>query len=225
MENFKIITESTTEIITESVLEESGKKNWFISGVTLQSNIKNKNKRIYPKDILSEAIDRHVSEFLNDSRAVGELNHPTENISSINLDRISHKFIEVKEDGNNFITKAQILDTPCGKIAQNLLEGNVKLGISSRGLGKINSKSGDNIVENLYLVSLGDIVDNPSAPSAFVNGVLESVEFQLTESGQFSRIEVFNEIDKYRIELEKASKEDINKAVKSIFTEFLKKLN
>ena len=224
MGNYKLIKEFTPDLLTESVLDEStGLKKWSISSVTLQSEVKNKNGRKYPKKILSEAIDKHVKEFLTSERALGELNHPDTEITTINLDRVSHKFTEVTEDGNDYITKANILDTPCGKIVQNLLAGDVKLGISSRGLGKVNHKSGEGIVENLYLVSLGDIVSNPSAPNAFVNGVLESVEFEFINNG-FSRVEISEELDKYNKLIKNSSRNDINLAVKHIFDDFIKKL-
>jgi hypothetical protein len=222
--SYKLIKEFNTEIVTESVLDESGKRKWTISGVTLQSDIKNKNNRIYPKAVLSEAINKHINSYMKTSRALGELNHPDSGMSSINLDRVSHKFVEVKEDNNNFITKAEVLDTPCGKIVQNLLEGGVQLGFSSRGLGNVKNAKDHSLVESLYLVSLGDIVSDPSAPNAFVNGVLESVEFELTESGNFIQKEVFNEMDKYNQIIKKAKPEEINKAVQQIFNEFLTKV-
>lgn len=180
--NFKLIREFNEDILTESYLEEgTGKKSWTISGITLQSELQNKNKRVYPKIVLSEAVNIHITEQMKNNRALGELNHPTGNnsVSHINLDRVSHKFIEVIEDGNNFICKAKVLDMPCGKIVANLLEADVKLGISSRGLGKIKVDKGVTLVEKLHLVSLGDIVGTPSAPNAYINGILESVEFEI----------------------------------------------
>lgn len=225
-ETYKLIKEFNTELFTESVLDEaSGKKKWKISGVTLQSDIKNHNKRIYPKKILSEAIDSHVDKFMKSGRALGELNHPDGNsgMSSINLDRVSHKFTSVTEDGNNFITKADVLDTPTGQIVQNLLEGEVSLGISSRGLGNVKNKKDHTLVESLYLVSLGDIVSDPSAPNAFINGVLESCEYRLTEAG-FVRSDVLDEMDKYTQVIKNAKSEEINKAVSQIFNEYLNKI-
>lgn len=220
MNNFKLIREYTPEVFVESVKNDTD-KNWYISGITLQSEIKNRNGRIYPKTVLSEAINKHVNEFMIDGRSTGELNHPTNgDISSINLDRVSHKFIEVKENGNDYVTKAQVLDTPCGKIVQNLLEGGVKLGISSRGLGKIKRSKSTTLIENLYLVSLGDIVSEPSAPSAFINGVLESVEYELTEHG-FTVVECNKKLDKFQTLLKESSKEDIGKAVNIVISEYL----
>jgi hypothetical protein len=224
MDNYKLIKEYSTEILTESVLDEAtGNKKWTISGITLQSNVRNKNKRLYPKAILSEAIRKHKEEFMGVSRALGELNHPDQGMSAINLDRVSHKFVSVTEEGNDFVTKAEVLNTPCGMIVQNLLEGGVQLGISSRGLGNVKQEAEGDLVESLYLVSLGDIVSDPSAPGAFINGVLESVEFQLTDHG-FVQNEVLAEMDKYSQLIKESSREDINKAVKLIFNAYLKKI-
>jgi hypothetical protein len=221
----KLIRELNTELLTESVLDETtGKKNWYISGITLQSDIQNKNKRTYPKKVLSEAIQKHVDEFLVEGRALGELNHPDNGISSINLDRVSHKFTSVTEDGNNYVTKAQVLNTPCGKIVQDLLEGGVKLGISSRGLGNIKQQDEGSLVENLYLVSLGDIVGDPSAPNAFVQGVLEGVEWEMKESGIIEKKVVEESLDKYSKLIKEATLGEINEAIKSIFSDYLEKL-
>lgn len=221
----KLIRELTTELITEAVLDEAtNKKSWSISGVTLQSDIQNKNKRIYPKSVLSEAINKHVKEFMEDGRALGELNHPDTGISSINLDRVSHKFVSVVNEGSDYITKANVLDTPTGKIVQNLLEGGVRLGISSRGLGNIKSQEGGSLVENLYLISLGDIVGDPSAPNAFVQGVLEGVEYQMNEAGIIEKKVVEESIDKYSKLIKETSKEELNQAIKTIFSDYLKKL-
>lgn len=221
----KLIRELNTDLLFESVLDESNNKNWYISGITLQSDIQNKNKRTYPKSVLSEAIKKHVDEFLVDGRALGELNHPDSGISSINLDRVSHKFVSVEEDGNNYITKAQVLNTPCGKIVQNLLEGGVKLGISSRGLGNIrNDEKRGTLVENLYLVSLGDIVGDPSAPNAFVNGVLEGVEWEMNKNGVIEKKVVEESVDKYNELIKSASKEELNEAIKAIFADYLGKI-
>ncbi len=222
--SYKLIREYAPEILAESFLEEStGKKTWTISGITLQSEIKNKNKRIYPKNVLTEAISKHVNEFMDNDRALGELNHPDDGTTSINLDRVSHKFFEINEDKNDYITKAKVLGTPCGKIVENLLEGEVKLGISSRGLGRVNRKTNDAIVEALYIVSFGDIVSDPSAPDAYVQGILESVEFELVNNN-FVRKEINGSMDAYSKKLKAASKAQIDHAVQQVFTDFLSKL-
>jgi hypothetical protein len=221
----KLIRELNTELVYESILDEATQnKNWYISGVTLQSDIQNKNKRTYPKDVLSEAIKKHTDEFLAEGRALGELNHPDNGISSINLDRVSHKFTDVTNEGSDYITKAQVLDTPCGKIVQNLLEGGVKLGISSRGLGNIKQQEKGSLVESLYLISLGDIVGDPSAPNAFVQGVLEGVEWEMNKSGVIEKKVVEDSLDEYSELIKSASKEDLHEAISTIFSDYIKKL-
>lgn len=224
MNNYKLIKEFNDEVLCESTIEEStGIKKWTISGITLQSDIRNRNKRLYPKSVLSEAVSRHVGDHLKSGRALGELNHPDQGMSSINLDRVSHKFVSVVEEGNNYITKAEVLDTPCGKIVQNLLEGNVQLGISSRGLGNVKNDNDGVLVESLYLVSLGDIVSDPSCRDAYVNGILESVEYTMIKEGGDVKF-VLSQMDKYSKALKEASKEDVAKAVGGIFDDMLAKV-
>ncbi len=221
----KIISELNQDIICESILDENKKKRWTISGITLQSDIQNKNKRVYPKAVLSEAINKHVKEFMDSSRSLGELNHPESNISSINLERVSHKFISVTESGSDYITKAEILDTPTGKIVQNLLEGDVKLGISSRGLGNIVQMEGKgNVVKDFYLISLGDLVSDPSASKAFVNGIFESIEYQMNKNGVIEEVQIDETLNTYNKLINKSSKEEINKAINTILSDYLKKL-
>lgn len=222
----KFIREHQSEVLVESILDEAtNSKKWTISGVTLQSDVQNKNKRTYPKSILSEAINKHIKEFMDDGRALGELNHPKEDISSINLDRVSHKFVSVTEDGSDYITKAEVLDTPTGKIVQSLLESEIKLGISSRGLGNIkHDKIKGNLVENLYLISLGDLVSDPSAPKGFVKGVLEGIEYEFNKNGVIEQKVVDSSIDKYNKLIKSSSKEDLNQAINTIFSDYLKKL-
>ena len=221
----KLIRELTPELLYESTLDEANNKHWTISGITLQSDIQNKNKRTYPKAVLSEAISKHVKEFMDDGRSLGELNHPDSNISTINLDRVSHKFIGVEEQGSDYVTKAEVLDTPTGKIVQNLLEGGVKLGISSRGLGNIKAtKDQGNLVENFYLISLGDLVSDPSAPQGFVKGVLEGIEYQLNKHGVIEQKDVDLSMDKYTQVIKKSSKEDINTAIKTILSDYINKM-
>ena len=221
----KIIRELQEEILSEAILDEAtGKKRWTISGITLQSDVQNRNKRTYPKSVLDEAIKLHTDKFMTAGRALGELNHPDQNVSSINLDRVSHKFISVTEDGTDYITKAEVLDTPTGMIVQNLLEGDVKLGISSRGLGNIKQQDNKAIVENFHLISLGDIVSDPSGPNCFINGILESVEFQLNKEGVIEQVEIEETMDEYSKILQNSSKSDISTAINSIFNDYLGKI-
>ena len=168
------------KIFTES---KNDKDELYLEGITLVANIKNANRRIYPKQVLSEAINYHSEKFLKEGGAVGELNHPKTDISQIDFNNVSHRFLEVREDGNNFITKAKVLNTTAGKQVKNLYEGGVRLGISSRAFGDTRMDEGTAIIEKMYIVSFGDIVANPSAPGAFINAVMENKEF-LWENGK-----------------------------------------
>jgi len=164
--------ESDLNVITEKV---NGKKSLVIEGVFMQADSKNRNGRVYPKEILENAVNKYVTEQVNTGRAVGELNHPEG--PTINLDKVSHKITELKFEGSNVIGKASILQTPMGKIVEGLLEGGVKLGVSSRGMGSLVQKSGAMYVKDDFMLSTVDIVQDPSAPEAFVNGVMEGVDW------------------------------------------------
>lgn len=168
--------------------EKEGKKHWFIEGVTLQANLKNRNGRVYPVSILEREVERYNNEYIAKNRAVGELGHPDG--PSINLDRISHRFIELRQEGNNFIGKAMLLDTDCGLNAQRLLEGGMQLGISSRGMGSLKETSLGimEVQDDYYLATAGDIVADPSAPDAWVNGIMEGVEWARGPNGEYERI-------------------------------------
>lgn len=172
----KLITEHFNDV--EYIVEGKGKEQ-YIKGVFMQSDIKNQNGRVYPYSILKREVKNYTKKFVNEGRALGELGHPMG--PTINLDRVSHLITELYEDGKNFIGKAKIMDTPNGKIVKNLLESGVKLGVSSRGLGTVKSnKSGVNEVQKDFVLSTVDIVADPSAPAAFVNGIMEGKEFTVT---------------------------------------------
>ena len=162
------------EVIVES---RNGKKNLFIEGVFLQGEIKNRNGRMYPMNTLAREVGRYNENFVQKGRALGELGHPDG--PTVNLDRVSHKIVSLKESGNNFIGKAKILSTPMGKIASNLLGEGVKLGVSSRGIGSLNkTNEGYSVVgEDFTLATAADIVADPSAPDAFVDGIMEGKEW------------------------------------------------
>ena len=164
--------ESDLNVITEKV---NGKKNLIIEGVFMQADSKNRNGRVYPKEILERAVNKYVTEQVNSGRAVGELNHPEG--PTINLDKVSHKITELKFEGSNVVGKASILKTPMGQIVEGLLEGGVKLGVSSRGMGSLVQKNGAMYVKDDFMLSTVDIVQDPSAPEAFVNGVMEGVDW------------------------------------------------
>ena len=168
IESVKVITEAT----------KSGKKNLYIEGVFLQGNIKNRNGRMYPMETLQKEVGRYIKEHVDTGRALGELGHPDG--PTVNLDRVSHKITSLKESGSNFIGKAKILEsTPMGSIASSLLSEGVKLGVSSRGIGSLKpTKEGFNVVgEDFMLATAADIVADPSAPDAFVDGIMEGKEW------------------------------------------------
>ena len=159
-----------------SLTEENGAKNYYIEGPFLQAELKNRNGRIYPLKTMLKEVTRYTNELISKGRAVGELGHPDS--PTINLPLVSHKILSLEQDGNDFHGKALILDTPMGKITKNLLDGGVQLGVSSRGLGSIHSTNGGNIVgEDFMLATAADIVSDPSAPDAFVRGLMENREW------------------------------------------------
>ena len=172
----KLIREEieNVEVIVES---RNGKKSLYIEGVFLQGDIKNRNGRMYPMETLRREVGRYSESYINSGRALGELGHPDG--PTVNLDRVSHKIVSLKENGSNFIGKAKILSTPMGKIAESLLSEGVKLGVSSRGIGSLTqNREGVNIVsDDFMLATVADIVADPSAPDAFVEGIMEGKEW------------------------------------------------
>ena len=171
----KLITENIEDIriLTE---EKDGKKQLYIEGVFLQSEIKNRNGRIYPFSVLNKEVERYNEEYVKAGRALGELGHPDG--PTVNLDRVSHKITSLRAEGNNFIGKARILDTPMGQIAKSLLGEGVQLGVSSRGMGSLKEENGVKYVsDDFMLATAADIVADPSAPDAFVNGIMEGKEW------------------------------------------------
>ena len=171
----KLITETIedVQVITEG---KGDNKKLYIEGVFLQSELKNRNGRMYPFSVLQKEVNRYNEEYIKTSRALGELGHPDG--PTVNLDRVSHRIVSLAEDGTNFRGKAQILDTPMGKIASSLLGEGVKLGVSSRGMGSIDKREDVNVVmDDFMLATAADIVADPSAPDAFVNGIMEGKEW------------------------------------------------
>lgn len=173
----KLITETVEDVKVISEASEDGKKNFYIEGIFMMGNIQNRNGRYYPTEILENAANKYIASHVNNKRAFGELGHPDG--PAINLDRVSHLIESLKRDGNNFIGKAKILPTPMGKIASGILEAGGKLGVSTRGLGSLEeTNKGYKLVKNdFFLSTAADIVSDPSAPDAFVNGIMEGVEF------------------------------------------------
>lgn len=173
----KLITEVVEDLKYVTEAREDGKKNLYIEGVFLQGGIKNRNGRMYPVDTLAKEVNRYTEQYINKNRALGELGHPDS--PSINLDRVSHMITSLRQEGNNFIGKAKILETPMGNIVRNLISEGATIGVSSRGMGSLRlNKEGINEVQNdFYLATAADIVADPSAPDAFVNGIMEGVEW------------------------------------------------
>jgi|TARA_B110000879_G_C11181517_1_gene518676 hypothetical protein len=196
---------------------EKGEKNFVIEGVFMQANKKNRNGRVYDKTILEAAVGKYVSEQVSQGRAVGELNHPEG--PTVNLDKVSHKITKLEFSGNDVMGKASILNTPMGNIVSGLLEGGVKLGVSSRGMGTLENRGGVMYVKNDYMLASVDIVQDPSAPSAFVNGVMEGVDWVWNNG-----ILCSEEIEKIETEIKRTPARHLPEAEIRAFKHFLSKL-
>jgi hypothetical protein len=211
----KLITEYTendVQCIVEA--KEDGSKNYVIEGVFAQAEAKNRNGRIYPKPIMEKAVDKYVKEQVNAKRAVGELNHPDG--PTVNLDKVSHLITDLKMEGSNVMGKARILDTPMGQIVKGLLEGGVQLGVSTRGMGSLEQRSGTAYVKDDFILNTVDIVQDPSAPNAFVNGVMEGVEWVWNNG-----IIEAQEIEKIETEIKRAPRSDLYEVQTREFKNFL----
>jgi len=213
----KLITEhlESVEYITEA--KDNGEKNVFIEGVFMQAEKQNRNNRIYPKTVLEAACSKYIKEQVKTGRAVGELNHPEG--PQINLDKVSHRITELKWNGDDVVGRALILDTPMGKIVKGLVEGGCKLGVSSRGMGTVEQKEGKTYVKDDFVLATVDIVQDPSAPSAFVEGIMEGVEW-IWENGILKP----QQIEEYETEIKKVPMGRISEAQERIFSDFLSKL-
>ena len=200
------------------VEETNGKKNYKIKGVFLQSDIKNRNGRIYENDILSKEVKRYSTEFIDKKRAFGELGHPDG--PTVNLERVSHMITALKPEGKNFIGEAKIMDTPYGKIVKGLIDEGAQLGVSSRGMGSLVQKGGANYVgKDFYLATAADIVADPSAPDAFVEGIMESKEWVWNNG-----VLVEKDIDAWKSEIQRAKANALAEAKVKVFKNFLKNL-
>ena len=216
MKLIKELNEDLQFIVEES--SDNGKKSLFIEGVFLQADLKNRNGRMYPKEIMAKEVNRYVKEQVNTKRAYGELGHPEG--PNINLDRVSHMIVSLREDGNNWIGRAKILDTPMGNIARSLIEGGAQLGVSSRGMGSLKNVNGVNVVQpDFYLATAADIVADPSAPGAFVQGIMEGKEWMLV-NGVWTEQDHSQAIQQIR----QASRQEIEEVSLHIFENFMKKL-
>jgi hypothetical protein len=211
------VTESVN-LITESKLGKG--KEYFIEGVFLQSELKNRNGRMYPESIMDKEVGRYLKEYVEKNRAYGELGHP--DTPSINLDRVSHLIVDLRKEGTNYIGKAKILETPMGQIARGLLDGGANLGVSSRALGSLKENSdGVQIVQDDCMLSTAaDIVADPSAPDAFVRGIMESKEWVFVD-GKF----VEKHIEEVKREIRKTSSRNLEEAKIIAFKNFLSKIS
>jgi hypothetical protein len=211
----KLITEGNFEDVQVLVEESNGKKNLYIEGIFLQGDIKNRNGRVYPFNVLEREVGRYNESYVSAGRALGELGHPDG--PTVNLDRVSHKIVSLKAEGSNFIGKAQILSTPMGSIAKNLLESGVKLGVSSRGMGSIEERNGANYVrDDFMLATAADIVSDPSAPDAFVNGIMEGKEW-VWDNGILKEARVA----KYKRYISESTRRNIEERSLKVFEDFL----
>ena len=214
----KLITETieSIEVLTEE--KANGKKDYKIRGVFMQADIKNRNGRIYPVETLAKEVKRYTNEFINKKRAFGELGHPDG--PTVNLERVSHMITSLKPEGKNFIGEAKVMDTPYGKIVKNLIDEGAQLGVSSRGMGSIQQMSGRNVVgKDFYLATAADIVADPSAPDAFVEGIMEGKEW-VWDNGVLKSMEV----ERYKEEIEKTKRAELAETKASIFKDFLSKI-
>jgi len=215
----KLISEEATnvEFLTEAT--KSGGKNYFIEGIFMQANKKNRNGRIYPTEILQKEAKRYTTEFIKKKRAFGELGHPDG--PTVNLERVSHMIEELEEVGQNFMGRAKVLDTPYGKIVKNLIDEGAQLGVSSRGMGSL--KPGRNGISEVqgdfYLATAADIVADPSAPDAFVAGIMEGKEW-VWDNGLLKE----TQIQEYKDKIEKSSRKDRENVLVEAFKDFIVKL-
>jgi len=201
-------------VLTE---EKEGRKNLFIEGVFMQAEQQNKNGRIYPRDILINEVARYNQAYIKENRALGELGHPEG--PTVNLERVSHIITNLKENGNDVVGKAKILGTPYGKIVENLIDSGVKLGVSSRGMGSLKQMNGVNMVQEDFMLAAVDIVADPSAPNAFVNGIMEGKQW-IWENGLLKE----KELEKWRKDIKKTSSRKLEEQYLKVFKSFLSNL-
>lgn len=214
----KLITEHVEEVKPLIEAREDGKKSYFIEGIMLQAETVNRNGRMYPLSILSEEVNRYNTNYVLKNRALGELNHPTS--PTVNLDKVCHMICEIKKNGTNFYGKAKILtETPMGAIVKNLIDEGAQLGVSSRGMGSLEKINGVNIVQKDFTLSAIDIVADPSAPGAFVNGIMEGKEW-IWDNGVLKE----QQISEYYKALKKTPKKKLQERALKLFDHFLRNL-
>jgi len=216
-DKMKLITETTEDIrlIKENI--EDGTSNYFISGVFMQAEQKNRNGRVYPKNVLMNEVKNYNNNFVSGKRAFGELGHPEG--PTVNLERVSHIITDLYENGNDVVGKAKIMDTPMGKIVKNLLDEGSQLGVSSRGMGSLEEKNGSKVVSDDFMLAAVDIVADPSAPNAFVDGIMEGKEW-VWDNGIIRESEISN----YKKTIDKTPQRTIDEIAEWCFADFLSKL-
>ncbi len=216
----KLISEHVDNIEYMVEADDTGKKNYRIRGVFMQSEIKNRNGRMYPEQVLAKEVKRYNKEYVNQKRAFGELGHPDG--PTVNLERVSHMITKLKQDGQNFVGEAKVMDTPYGKIVKNLIDEGAKLGVSSRGMGSLEPRGKMQIVkDDFYLATAADIVADPSAPNAFVEGIMEGKEW-VWDNGIIKEMD----IEEYKQELDRKYKFAQAREEKNaeIFADFMSKI-
>ena len=216
----KLISEFNDYGIQPVIVEENenGKKDYFIEGIFMQSEIKNRNGRIYPKEVMEKEVKRYVKEFVEKDRAFGELGHPDG--PTINLDKVSHMITKLEAEGDNYLGRAKILSTPNGNIVKNLIDDGAKLGVSSRGLGSLESKgSAQYVKDDFQLATAGDIVADPSAPEAFVEGIMEGVEW-VYQNGILTAVDM----EKMQSELKSAKLNKLEETKINLWKRFVENL-
>ena len=218
MGTVKLFSEAVEEVQYITEAKENGGKNYKIKGIFLQADIKNRNGRVYPMEVLEKEVGRYNKKFINEKRAYGELGHPDG--PTVNLERVSHMVTELYPDGKNFIGEAKIMGTPMGEIVKNIMEEGGKLGVSSRGMGSLDQKNGANYVrDDFYLATAADIVADPSAPNAFVEGIMEGKEW-VWDNGALLEAELVEL--KRKFDVKKRQRDAKVEALE--FAKFLKKL-
>lgn len=218
----KLIKEINEEVHYITEAKEDGQKNYFIEGIIMQGDIKNRNGRVYPSKVLVNEMNRYNQNYVDKKRAYGELGHPDG--PTINLDRVSHMFTDLRQEGSNIVGKAKVMDTPMGKIVKNLIDEGAQLGISSRGMGSLRkNKSGIMEVQSDFmLATAGDIVADPSAPDAFVQGIMEGVDWVYDVAEQTWKAQ--NTFDEIEQEVNGMSKTELEENAYALFNKFLKSL-
>lgn len=213
----KLITELTENVQYLTEKAENGEKTYFIHGVFMESEVKNRNGRIYPKPTMMNECKRYIREYVDKGRAMGELNHPTG--PTVNLDRVSHLIKELHEDGSTIYGKAKVIDTPMGKIVKNLIDEGAKLGVSTRGMGSLKAKNGYQEVQEDFMLAAIDIVADPSAPNAFVNGIMEGREWMYVQGSWQER-----EAEAAKKLIKESSKRNLNANMVKIFNDYFRKI-